>query len=52
MQPDATAPNALIYLAYVGAILLASALITVGIGIIRNPEADTDIVHEDRSRVA
>jgi hypothetical protein len=52
LQPDATEPNALIYLAYVGAILLAAALITLGIGIIRNPKADTDIVQKDPSRVA
>src|SRR5262249_26865970 len=32
---NATEPNALIYLAYVGAIVLAAGLITLGVGLIR-----------------
>lgn len=35
LTPDATAPNALINLAYVGAILLAAGLLTLGVGLIR-----------------
>lgn len=35
LSPAATAPNALIYLAYVGAVLLAIGLFILGIGLIR-----------------
>ncbi len=35
---DATEPNALIYLAYVGAALLTAGLVTLGVGLIRSPE--------------
>ncbi|MBC7811243.1 MAG: hypothetical protein H7175_08855 [Burkholderiales bacterium] len=35
LSPDATQPNALIYLAYVGAVLLAAGVLTLGIGLIR-----------------
>lgn len=35
LTPDATGPNNLIYLAYVGAVSLASGLIILGIGLIR-----------------
>lgn len=38
LSPDATAPNSLIYLAYVGAVVLAAGLLTLGIGLIRKPE--------------
>jgi hypothetical protein len=51
LSPDATEPNALIYLAYFGGILLASALVTLGIGILRSPKADMDVVR-DRGRAA
>lgn len=37
LSPDATEPNALIYLAYVGAVILAAGLLTVGIGLLRRP---------------
>lgn len=36
---DATEPNALISLAYVGAALLAAGLVVLGIGLLRAPEA-------------
>lgn len=52
LSPDATEPNGLIYLAHIGAILLAAALITLGIGILRSPGADTGIVHRDESHAA
>src|SRR5262245_40797697 len=39
LSPDATEPNAIIYLAYFGAVLLASALIIVGIGVLRGSRA-------------
>ncbi len=34
-SPDASAPNALIYLAYVGAVILVAGLITLGMGLFR-----------------
>jgi len=34
-SPTATKPNALIYLAYVGAVCLAAAVLTLGVGLIR-----------------
>ena len=35
LTPDATKPNAMINLAYVGAVVLALAVVTLGIGLIR-----------------
>jgi high-affinity Fe2+/Pb2+ permease len=35
LSPDATRPNALIYLAYVGAILLTISLVTLEIGLLK-----------------
>jgi len=35
-SPTATAPNALINLAYVGALFLAAAVLTLGVGLIRS----------------
>jgi hypothetical protein len=37
LSPDATAPNALIYLAYVGAVVLAAGVLVLGIGLVRHP---------------
>jgi hypothetical protein len=37
LTPDATRPNGLIYLAYVGAVILAAGLLILGIGLIRKP---------------
>ncbi len=37
LSPTATEPNALIYLAFVGAIVLAAGLITLGVGLLRKP---------------
>jgi hypothetical protein len=37
VSPDATAPNGLIYLAYVGAILLALGVLVLGFGLLRQP---------------
>lgn len=34
---DATEPNAMISLAYVGAVLLVAGLVTLGVGLIRHP---------------
>jgi uncharacterized membrane protein len=39
LSPDATRPNALINLAYVGAVLLASGLVLLGVGLVRRPRA-------------
>jgi len=35
LSPDATAPNGLIYLAYLGAVLLAAGVLVLGIGLLR-----------------
>ncbi len=35
LRPDATEPNALIYLAYVGAVVLVTGLLTLGVGLVR-----------------
>lgn len=35
LSPQATEPNALIYLAYVGGVVLAVGLLTLGVGLIR-----------------
>lgn len=37
LDPEATEPNALIYLAYVGAAVLALGLLVLGIGLVRRP---------------
>lgn len=37
LRPDATEPNALIYLAYVGAVLVAAGVFTLGVGLLRSP---------------
>lgn len=39
LSPEATEPNALIYLAYVGAVSLAAGLLLLGIGLIRGGRA-------------
>lgn len=38
LTPDATEPNSVIYLAYVGAVVLAAGLLLLGIGLIRKPQ--------------
>jgi uncharacterized membrane protein len=38
VSPDATEPNGLIYLAFVGAIVLAAGLVTLGVGMLRKPD--------------
>jgi len=37
LTPDATEPNAMIYLAYVGAVVLVLGLLLLGIGLVRRP---------------
>jgi hypothetical protein len=37
LSPDATAPNGLIYLAYVGAVLLGVGVLVLGVGLVRRP---------------
>jgi len=36
-SPTATRPNALISLVYVGALFLAAAVLTLGVGLLRSP---------------
>jgi len=38
LSPDATAPNGFIALAYVGAVVLASGVLVLGIGLVRRPK--------------
>lgn len=38
LKADATEPNAIIYLAYVGAVILALSLVILGIGLVRKKE--------------
>ena len=40
LRPDATEPNGLIGLAYVGAVVLAAGVIVLGIGLLRVPRAE------------
>jgi hypothetical protein len=40
LSPEATEPNTLINLAYVGAISLAAGLLTLGVGLVRRPEPE------------
>ena len=44
LSPDATEPNALIYLAFVGAVSLAVGVLVLGIGLIRRPRNETEEV--------
>jgi heme/copper-type cytochrome/quinol oxidase subunit 4 len=37
LSPEATEPNAMIYLAYVAGVVLAAGLLVLGIGLIRRP---------------
>src|SRR5512133_4303800 len=37
LSPDATVPNGLIYLAYLGAVLLAVGVLVLGVGLVRRP---------------
>jgi uncharacterized membrane protein len=38
LSPDSTQPNAMIYLAFVGAVSLALGVLILGVGLIRRPE--------------
>jgi hypothetical protein len=40
LKPTASEPNGLIYLAYVGAAVLALGLVVVGVGLLRRPDRD------------
>jgi hypothetical protein len=40
LSPGATEPNPLIYLAYVGGVILAVGLLVLGIGLVRRPRPD------------
>ena len=44
LSPEATEPNAMIYLAFVGALLLAFGVLVLGIGLIRRPGNRTEEV--------
>ena len=40
LSPDATEPNGFIYLAYVGAVMLAMGLVVLGVGLLRRPSGE------------
>ncbi len=42
LSPEATEPNAVINLAYVGAVSLAVGLLVLGIGLVRSPRIETE----------
>lgn len=42
LSPDAQAPNAMIYLAYLGAVLLVGGVFTLGVGLVRSGGAGTE----------
>jgi hypothetical protein len=42
LRSDATKPNGLIALAYVGAAVLATGVLTLGVGLLRTPRSDRD----------
>jgi hypothetical protein len=44
LSPDATEPNAMIYLAFVGAVSLALGVLVLGIGLVRRPGNQTEEV--------
>jgi hypothetical protein len=50
LSPAATEPNALIYLAYVGAVILALGLFILGIGLVRQPQSETGTPERNRWR--
>jgi hypothetical protein len=41
LSPDATEPNPLIYLAYVGGLVLAAGVFTLGVGLVRRDPASS-----------
>jgi hypothetical protein len=51
LSPDATEPNALISLAYVGAVSLVAGLLTLGFGLVRKaPELREPALRRDTSQ--
>jgi hypothetical protein len=40
LSPDATEPNGFIYLAYVGAVMLAMGLVVLGVGLLRRTSGE------------
>lgn len=43
LSPTATEPNGFVYLAFVGAVLLALGLLLLGIGLLRNPKEPSGV---------
>jgi hypothetical protein len=52
LSPTATEPNALIYLAFVGAAVLAVGLFVLGVGLLRKPGTPGERERADRAAVA
>jgi hypothetical protein len=52
LSPDATEPNALVYLAYVGAVVLITGLLTLGVGLVRAGKDTGAATQEPADRAA
>lgn len=50
LSPDATEPNGLIYLAYVGAVVLTVSLTALGVGLLRGGSPTTEVAHDERAQ--
>ncbi len=47
LSPEATEPNTMIYLAYVGAVSLAVGLLVLGVGLVRGSSESSLTTHDD-----
>ena len=52
LPPTATEPNGLVYLALVGAVVLAIGLVILGVGLVRKPSAPREPLQEPAAEVA
>lgn len=43
LSPDATEPNGMIYLAYIGAAMLALGLVALGVGLLKRPPSSSGV---------
>ncbi len=51
LPPTATEPNGLVYLAFVGAVVLAIGLVILGVGLVRTPSAPRERLREPAAEV-
>ena len=52
LPPTATEPNGLVYLAFIGAVVLAIGLVILGVGLVRTPSASREPPQEPTAEVA